>query len=138
MLNFLKIVFADIRTSQIKKSDVLRGFLLEFLLVLCKCFPHCLNDEIFEITETLINLTKNYLEAKHIKAILASFIDKYTMKSNAQKTMLRSFLKMVINVSTVQFEKITSDKTLSKIIITRLNEIEFGSEAPQMSSRRWF
>jgi len=88
----------------------------------------------------LIDLTKDYLEEKHIFQILQAFTNKYTMRSKAYRTMLRYFLRTAINLSTVQFEKMTSEKTMSKIIITKLNEIELNVQPSQGIdlNSRWF
>ena len=92
----------------VKRNQVLREFLLNFLVVFCNCIPHYIHDEIFKVCEIIVGLTKNYLKAYHIEKVLSNLVDKYTMKSKAYKSLLKFFLEQSITISQKQYDKLES------------------------------
>lgn len=94
MLQFLKIVFTDIKDSILARSHknnrvVLFSFLENFLLNFTKVIPHNLHDEVFQVCELLYDLlgSQGKITQEHIKHILEALLHKYTMRSKAQKKL---------------------------------------------------
>jgi hypothetical protein len=114
----------DIKPKSVARNPELREFLLEFLIVFCECIPHNLHDEIFQICERLIELTKHYLKPFHFEKILLSLVDKYTMRSKAYKQMLKFFLEVVVNYSQKQYDKIASPRKIKKFVINEIKPEE--------------
>jgi hypothetical protein len=92
-------------------------------MVFCDCIPHNLHDEIFVICQSIIDLTKNFLEKVHIEKIIASFVDKYTMRSKAYKSVLRNFLQISVQLSFQKFDSLTSEKKIQKFVLSQLKEL---------------
>jgi len=91
----------------------LQRFLSHFLVTLARCIPHHLNEEIFQLTEEVIEL--NYLlkggqekkssrmqreERKamkqHVRCLVEALTDKYTMRSKAHKRLTKYFIQRVV------------------------------------------
>ena len=94
-----------------KKSSLreTQSFLRVFLVTIAKCIPHHLNEEIFQLTEEVLEL--NFLLKKdigknssrklredrkerklHVRCMVEALTDKYTMRSKAHKKLTKYFI----------------------------------------------
>ena len=83
------------------------SFLEQFLLTFSKAIPHNLHDEVFQVCELLVDLTGTYgnLNQEHIQTILEALIHKYTMRSQAHKRLVQTFMQVwVLDQSVVMLE----------------------------------
>ena len=93
----------------------LQKFISGFLVTVARCIPHHLNEEIFQLTEEVIELTciikekdhdtkssqkreKEYQKERklHVKCLVEALTDKYTMRSKAHKRLTKYFIQKIV------------------------------------------
>jgi hypothetical protein len=99
-----------------KKSSLreMQGFLRGFLVTIARCIPHHLNEEIFQLTEEVLELNfllkkdtgNNFSSRKlredrkerklHVRCMIEALTDKYTMRSKAHKRLTKYFIQRVV------------------------------------------
>ena len=58
--------------------------------------PYCLHDEIFSVFDKLLDICREMLRPHSIEKIIETFINKYTMKSKANKASLGFLVKILL------------------------------------------
>jgi hypothetical protein len=96
MLHFLQSVFGDLAQH---RSASLGSFLSTFLVTLARCIPHHLNEEIFLLCESLLDLMLLQGSSDRrgvVECMVEALTDKYTMRSKAHKRMCKYFMQRVV------------------------------------------
>jgi len=106
MLQFLAQVFKDLSVTSKSSKRRLLKFIEEFIMVLARCIPHHLNEEIFQVCELALDLkialsrgAKDFndgLRETQVNSMLEALTDKFTMRSKAHKRLIKYFLQTMI------------------------------------------
>ena len=59
---------------------------------------YCLYEDIFPVFDKLLSLCQDIITEKILKKCILALIDKYTMKSKAQKASAQAFMKSLMDV----------------------------------------
>ena len=92
MLQFLNIILGDL-----KIEPKLVEILLEFLPVFCNCIPNNIHDEIFQVLNQIIGICGDHLENHHLKALIDSLLDQFTVKSQSQRNSKGFLISLILS-----------------------------------------
>ena len=92
MLVFLETILQDLPAE-----SLVTEFLVEFLPVFCKSIPNNVHDEVFSILNQILGFIGKSLSDQHLKALLDSMIDQYTVKSQSQKQSKAYLINLILS-----------------------------------------
>jgi hypothetical protein len=124
MLKFLDIVLKDIQAGNFCQTSYpdLQLFFLDMLGSLVDYVSYCLYEDIFPVFEKLLGLCSDILPEAILRKCIIALVDKYTMKSKAQKAAAQNFMKLLIDASLAMEAKDSRSKAVA--LLDEFNEIE--------------